>query len=163
MDSREAATLMHNRSSSSTTSMFQPGSFLSVSGSFAFAKSSTTWNSVPLPCLLRTEMVPPIASTIYLLIDMPSPEPSVFCTRTLSSLLKESNIFFWYSSDIPIPVSFTTKWVRTQEISSGNASWYREIRTEPLSGVNFTAFPSRLISTWFSRTLSQHTSSARIS
>ena len=44
----------------------------------ALFRSRTTWNSVPLPCSLWTEMPPSIASTICLVIVIPSPEPSVF-------------------------------------------------------------------------------------
>ena len=104
-----------------------------------------------------------MASTMYLVMAMPRPEPSVFWTRVSSSRLKESKITFWYSWDMPMPVSLTRKWVRTQKVSSGRASWYTLTWTEPFSGVNLTAFPRRLISTWFSRTPSQHTSSAIIS
>lgn len=61
----------------------------------------------PSPGRLSTEIVPPIRSTSPLAMLSPRPVPS---TR-VASLLREkgSNIEARNSSDIPIPVSRTTK------------------------------------------------------
>ena len=58
-------------------------------------------------------MSPSMASTMYLVMVMPRPVPSIFRTRLLSSRTKDSKIRFWNSSLMPMPVSRTQKWVRT--------------------------------------------------
>ena len=164
MDFRDSTMLWHNCSSSSTTIIFHSGSTISTSWISAFSKSSVTWNSLPSPNLLLTSIEPPMASTtIYFVIAIPRPVPSVFCTLALSSRLNDSKIFFWYSSDIPIPLSFTRICTRTYSPPLGESSSYKETWIMPSSGVNFTAFPNRLINTWFKRTLSQQTFSVSIS
>ena len=54
-----------------------------------------------------------MASTIYLVMAIPRPVPSVFWTRVLSSRAKESKIFAWNSGLMPMPESATTMRVRT--------------------------------------------------
>ena len=44
---KERTTLLHNRSSLSTTSICQSGSGISYTGAAAFARSRITWNSLP--------------------------------------------------------------------------------------------------------------------
>ena len=53
-------------------------------------------------------MEPPIESTIPLQIGIPRPLPMTLLTVELFSLSKGSNIFFWKSLLMPIPVSLTT-------------------------------------------------------
>lgn len=90
---------------------------MASSASAAVCRSSVTQNSLPRSRWLATVMVPFISSTMYLVMAMPRPVPSVRCTRWVSSRAKDSKIFFWNSSDIPMPVSLTTKRVRTNGIS----------------------------------------------
>ena len=118
------AALKHRSSLLSTTRSRQGGRTISSSSIVAFSRSRITWNSLPSPCLLFTSMVPPIISTITFVIDIPSPVPSIFCTF-ISSLEKVSNILFWNSSDIPIPLSFTRKWHLTCVAPTGESSWVR--------------------------------------
>ena len=113
----------HSCRSSSTTSIFQLGRTISSSITCAFSRSRVTENRVPLPCLLSISMVPPMASTtMYLVMAMPRPVPSVRWTRALSSRAKESNICFWKSWDMPMPVSLTSMWMRTKPSPLGEAS-----------------------------------------
>ena len=105
MERRDSTVLSHSCLSSSTTSMFQSGRTMSTSWIVACSRSSTTWNSVPLPGSLSTSMVPPMASMMYLVMAMPRPLPSVLRTRALSSRLKESKMRSLYSGVMPMPVS----------------------------------------------------------
>ena len=50
-----------------------------------------------------------MASTMYLVMVMPRPVPSVRWTRALSSRVKESKIRVWNSGDMPMPVSVTDR------------------------------------------------------
>lgn len=88
-----------------------------------------------------------MASTIYLVMAMPRPVPSIFCTRALSSRAKESKIWRWNSSDMPMPVSCTRKWQQTRSAPAGLGCWYSVTVMRPASGVNLTALDSRLSST----------------
>ena len=78
MEDRAATVDSHSWRSSSTTSIFQLGRIMSSSMTRAFSRSSVTVKVVPWPCLLSMSMEPPMASTtMYLVMDMPRPVPSV--------------------------------------------------------------------------------------
>ena len=62
-------------------------------------------NIVPAPSLLLKVMVPPIFSTSFLLIGIPSPVPAYFVRLPVCSCAKGSKMCFWNASFIPIPVS----------------------------------------------------------
>ena len=66
-------------------------------------------NSDPTPNSLFTLIVPPIISTIFFVIAIPSPVPGIRLTVEVSSLVNGSKICSANSSLIPIPLSFTTK------------------------------------------------------
>ena len=109
MDFRDAAVLSHSCRSSSTTSMAQLGSTMSASGISAFSISRATWKEVPSPGALVTSMRPPMASTMYLVMAMPRPLPSVFRTRVLSSRTKDSKMCSLNSWVMPMPLSLMVK------------------------------------------------------
>ena len=121
----------------------------------AASRSRVTWKQLPLSRWLETVMVPPISSTMYLVMAMPRPVPSVRWTRALSSRAKESKIFFWNSSDMPMPVSWTMKWVRMKSPPRGESFWETVMVMLPSSGVNFMALERRFSRTWLRRTPSQ--------
>ena len=85
--------------------------------------------------------------------------PWVQCTRRLSSRSKAVKSFFWYSSVMPMPVSFTAKWVHTQPSPLREGSCQRWTSMRPPAGVNFMALLRKLRSTWLRRTPSQKTCS----
>ena len=60
---------------------------------------------VPAPSLHSKEMVPPIFSTSFFVIGIPSPVPANFVRLPVCSCEKGSKICFWNASVIPIPVS----------------------------------------------------------
>ena len=147
MDFSASAAPSYSCSSSSTISISHAGSLISASGVTDLSRSRDTWNSVPFPDSLLTTIVPPMASTIYLVIAIPRPVPSVFCTRVLSSLENDSKSFFWNSFDIPMPLSLTRRWTLTYASPRGDSSSHKNRRIVPSSGVNFTALPRKLIRT----------------
>ena len=117
-----AAALSHSSSSPAATSTSQGGRSISSSWTRAFSRSRVTRNSVPLSCSLSTSMEPCMASMMYLVMAMPRPEPSVFWTRRSSSREKESKMCSLNSGDMPMPVSFTRRWTRTQPSPLGEGS-----------------------------------------
>ena len=96
--------------SSSATSAWSPSScgslFCSTFCSLS-AKHRFTMNSLPLPGSLSMEMVPPIRSTMLLVMDMPSPVPGMRLTVALSSRANCSKMCAWNSSLMPMPLSLT--------------------------------------------------------
>ena len=71
-------TLSQVLKSSSTTSAFRPSSSVIFSTgrcSVCARMGTQTVNSVPLPCAVCTSMVPPIISTMFLVMAMPRPVP----------------------------------------------------------------------------------------
>ena len=59
---------------------------MSTSEGSAFSRSRITWNLDPLFSSLSTVILPSMASTMCFVIAMPSPAPSVLCTRMVSTL-----------------------------------------------------------------------------
>ena len=163
MEPRAFTVLSQSSLSSSTTSMFHGGRTISASGASAISMSRVRRNSVPSPCFDFTFISPPMASTMYLVMAMPRPVPSVLWTRALSSRAKESKICSINSGDMPMPLSCTQSSTLTWSSPLGDGSSFRLTRIRPSSGVNFTAFERRFRSTWFSRTLSVSTFSAEMS
>ena len=79
-------------------------SFLSVS----IRNGIRITNVVPVPSLLSKEMVPPIFSTSFFVIGIPSPVPANFVRLPACSCANGSKMRFWNASVIPIPVSLQT-------------------------------------------------------
>ena len=88
-----------------------------------------------------------MASTMYLVMVMPSPEPSVRRTRALSSRTKDSKILALNSGVMPMPESLMRKWMRTYSSPLSESSSYMDTWISPSSGVNFTALPKIFSST----------------
>ena len=109
---------------------------------------------------LSNAMWPPIIRTRRSLMASPSPVPPYF--REVSSLAcsKERKIRCLFSLLTPIPSSLTEKVVFTIPSPAGFCTAFSLIC--PPRGVNFTAFPRRLISTWFRCRLSPVTHSSEI-
>ena len=63
----------------------------------------------PLPSSLATEMAPPIMSTMFLVMAMPSPVPWMPLTVLVRSRSKGSKTWARNSWLMPMPVSFTWK------------------------------------------------------
>ena len=63
--------------------------------------------SVPLPGAVMTSMVPPIRSTMLLVMDIPRPVPSIPLTVDVRSRSKALNIRSANSLDMPMPLSCT--------------------------------------------------------
>ncbi len=103
-------TLSQVLKSSSTTRAFRPSSsvIFSTGRCSACTRSGTRMiNSVPLPGSVRISMVPPIISTMFLVIAMPRPVPWIRLTVELRSRSKGSKIFFANSGLMPMPLSLT--------------------------------------------------------
>ena len=81
-------------------------------------------NSEPFPSSLSTSMMPPMASTMYLVIAMPRPLPSVLRTRALSSRTKDSKMRALNSGVMPMPVSAMWKWMRMKSSPFSDGSSY---------------------------------------
>src|SRR5262245_24596948 len=103
---------------------------------------SSTVTVVPTPTLLRTEIVPLCASTIDFTIDRPRPVP--WMLWAVDARKKRSNSRWASSSGMPTPVSFTSSCVVSRDVATLT-------KTSPSSGVNLTAFDSRLSTTCVSR------------
>ena len=153
-------TLIQVCASSSTTSALAPfssgtGSRFTISPDVSH--SSIIVNSVPFPVSLSTWIVPPIMSTMFLVIAIPRPVPCILFVTELSarvcSLEKESNTCFRNSLDIPIPLSFTLK---TTVMYPSLLHGFSETRMLiiPPTGVNFTALLQILRRTCVRRSLS---------
>ena len=65
-------------------------------------------NEGAVPSLLSKEMVPPIFSTSFFVIGIPSPVPANFVRLPACSCANGSKMRFWNASVIPIPVSLQT-------------------------------------------------------
>ena len=77
--------------------------------SSAILRSMRTSKQLPCPSSLSTSMVPPIASTRFLVIAIPRPVPCILLVTELSARVKASKIVSLKSADIPIPLSLTKK------------------------------------------------------
>ncbi len=64
-------------------------------------------NSEPFPSSLTTQISPPFFLVNSLHSFNPSPEPFSFLVPNEVTTLKSVNIFFLFSSETPIPLSFT--------------------------------------------------------
>ena len=113
----------------------------------------------PSPYTLSTDSVPFIRLTRWRVMARPSPVPSTFLFRVLSTWEKESKILFRSFSLIPIPVS-ETEIFRMLRISL-STSFTTEMRMVP-SLVNFTALFARLIRICRIRRLSPNNCAGRL-
>ena len=95
---------------------------------------------VPIFFSLCTSIVPPISSTSCLLIVVPKPVPPNFRDIEASACANASKTLFTCSSDIPMPVS------AIMNCTSPFCTGCTVRDTQPCS-VNFTALPTRLLST----------------
>jgi len=116
--------------------------FSSKTEVFTQGETMETIKLLPSSFLLSTWIVPFMASTILLTMARPRP---LLCTLWISfwfSCVNGSNIDFWNSSLIPMPLSRTVivKWIWFSSVCSSFIP--REIF--PPSGVYFTAFERRL-------------------
>ena len=64
-------------------------------------------NVVPSPGAVSTSIVPPIMSTMFFVIDMPSPVPCIPLTVEVRSRVNISKTVAANSFVMPIPLSFT--------------------------------------------------------
>ena len=101
---------------------------------------------VPLPFSLCTSMVPFISSTMLLVMGMPRPELPHRLVEEESSWEKGSKSFGRYSLLMPMPVSLMVK--RSVTLRSNRAVSSMTKVTVPPAGVNLTALPKILISSW---------------
>ena len=99
--------VLKSSSTTSARSSFSCGITSCLTEPELVLKSSSTVNVEPFPSSLSTEIFPPIISTIFLVIAIPSPVPWIPLTVLVLSRSKGSKTCFWNSSLIPIPVSFT--------------------------------------------------------
>ena len=63
--------------------------------------SRSTRKRLPLSTSLNTSMVPPMSSTMFFVMAMPSPVPCTLFVVLFSALVKASKIVFKYSCVIP--------------------------------------------------------------
>src|SRR5262249_4436985 len=91
----------------------------------------------PLPTSLSTQILPPCNSTNFFASVNPRPVPSLFRASAVPTWRNSSKTFAWSSGEIPIPVSLT-------EISTEPSACLALIPIRPPSGVNLTAFDSKL-------------------
>ena len=82
-------------------------------------------------------------------MESPSPVPCCLAGFTPEACSKERNTRSCSSLAIPMPVSHTAKYTHGSPPDTRSSRTVRVIF--PLSGVNFTALPKRLISTWLMR------------
>ena len=142
-------TLSQVLKSSSTTRALSPSSSSIFSSALSADRSRSGMqmiNSVPLPCSVRTSMVPPIISTMFLVIAMPRPVPWMRLTVELRSRSKGSNTCCAKVWLMPIPVSL----IRISYIpfpSEAQGSWATRTEIVPPVGVNLMALDSRFSST----------------
>ena len=103
-----------------------------------------TVKRLPFPDSLSTSMVPPIISTSFFTIDIPSPVPPTFPAVVFRSRLKDSKMMGRYSLLMPIPVSVISVFILTYPSSlHGSSVVIRD--TVPPSGVYLIALLRRLI------------------
>ena len=104
---------------------------------------------LPSPGSLSRRIALPIIWIRRLLMERPRPVPCCLEGFLPEACSKERKTLSLSSFAMPIPVSRTAKDTR---IPSSPASFSQTSSvTLPLTGVNFTAFPRRLISTWLIR------------
>ena len=82
----------------------------------------------PRPFLLSTEMVPPAFSTMFFVIESPSPVPEAVKLLAFCARKNSRNILGSSDSGIPMPVSATVS------IATGGSS-FQLTRTSPSGGV----------------------------
>ena len=99
--------------------------------------AQSTVKVVPAPARLTTATLPPRSTANSLTSASPRPVPSKRRVDVSSSCLNFSNKYFWFSSEIPMPVSATDsdRWSFCQ---------VRATSIRPPCGVNLTAFERRL-------------------
>ena len=142
-------TLSQVSKSSSATSAFHPASsaIRSSRRSSVWSRSATRMmNSAPLSGSVRISMVPPIISTIFLVIAIPSPVPCILLTVEVLSRSKGSKILCANSGLIPIPLSLTRiSYIALPLCELGNCLSCTD--TVPPAGVNLMALDMRFSST----------------
>ena len=111
-------------------------------------------NVLPCPGSLSTQMRPPIIWTSCREIVNPSPVPPYRRVVPPSAWEKLSKISFCLSFGIPMPVSDSEK--SSSTFFSSALSRLTSTETSP-SSVNLMALPTRLTSTWRSRSGSPRT------
>ncbi len=111
---------------------------------------------LPCPGSLRTPICPPMAVTMRRHNASPSPAPPKRRVADPSACTKGWNKRAWVAVSIPIPESATSK-RRTEAASSVPRTRPARATTVP-AGVNLTALPRRLRSTWRSRAPSPRSS-----
>ena len=116
-------------------------------------------NTLPSPWRLSAWITPPMRSTRFLVMAMPSPVPWMPLVVEFSSRLKGSNTVRRKSGLMPMPLSRTIKrrWAYWGVVGA-SSSTVREMA--PPSGVYLMALDSRLIRIWFRCSLSPSSSSA---
>jgi len=135
---------------SSTTRTRSPLISTAATGSRGLSSPSFLRNTAvkknvdPLPSLLFTSIVPPMALTSCLQIVSPSPVPPYFRVVEASTWVKASNSCSLRLAGMPIPVSVTSK--RTACRASSSEARLARITTSPFS-VNLIALFTRLMST----------------
>ena len=142
-------TLSQVLKSSSTTSAFRPSSagiFSALRCSACMRSGTRTINSEPLPGAVCPSMVPPIISTMFLLMAIPSPVPCILLTVEVRSRSKGSKIFWANSGLIPMPLSLTRNSYCPQPLTWPE-SWRTRSDTVPPAGVNLMALDKRFIKT----------------
>ena len=138
-------TLSQVLKSSSTTSAFTPSSAAIFSTGLRsdWMRSGTqTINSVPFPCSVWISMVPPIMSTMFLVMAIPRPVPCVLLTVEVRSRSNGSKIFLTNSGLMPMPLSLT----RISYCPQPRfllVSCLSRTETVPPAGVNLMALDSR--------------------
>src|SRR5262249_51450784 len=98
-------------------------------------------NVDPLPISLVSQIRPPCSSTNFLASVRPSPVPSRFRAASVPTWRNSSKTVAWSSGAIPMPVSLTAT-------STAPSTGAAVTPMRPPSGVNFTAFESRLSRIW---------------
>lgn len=115
-----------------------------------------TWNALPFPASLSTQIFPPIIVQKRDAIAKPRPVPPCFLDVDPSACSNARNIFFLFSGGVPMPVSATVRWRQT--VSSYSSADSTFTTTSP-SSVNLMALPTRLVRIWRTRPGSPMTAS----
>ena len=107
--------------------------------------SKSTRKILPLSTSLETSMVPPISSTMFFVIAIPSPVPCTLFVVLFSALVKASKILSRYSGVMPYPSSSTSILICSNWLERCPRPIIRN-QIFPPAGVYFTALERRLIS-----------------
>ncbi len=99
--------VLKSSSATSALSPFNSGTTSCITGPEQVLNCNDTVKVVPFPSSLTTEILPPIISTIFLVIAIPSPVPCIPLTVLVRSRSNGSKTCSKNSLLIPIPVSFT--------------------------------------------------------